>query len=144
MGGGGAWEFARAFPHEVAALVPISASAAVGSLEAVKPLQSVPIWAFHARGDALIKIEESYSFMNFIYQGITKKAERLEDFYPATSKSTKTVAIENRAVWIVYEGINPGHTQDKLLTIYPHSAHDAWTETYYNHKLWSWLFSKSR
>lgn len=144
MGGGGVWDFARAYPQEFAAIVPICGASSISSKAAAAPLMSLPIWAFHAKGDKTVPVSNSYSFLNFIFQNYTNKSEPLTNYYAASSTSTKTVAIEHQQVWIVYEGVNPGSTQRKLLTIYPHGNHDSWTETYNNQKMWDWLFQQSR
>lgn len=144
MGGGGTWDFARAYPNEVAAIVPICGASAIGSVDSAKPLLPIPTWAFHARGDGVVPLSNSYSFLNFIYQAMTAKTDKIASYYPATTTTAKTAAIENRMNWIIYEGVNAGASKDKLLTIYPHNGHDSWTETYNNQLMWDWLFTKSR
>lgn len=144
MGGGGVWDFARAYPEEVAAIVPICGASSIANATQAAPLLSIPVWAFHARGDGTVPLSNSYSFLDFIYQGQTNKTERISSLYNSSVTTVKTAAIENKAIWMIYEGTNPGTSRDKMLTIYPHNSHDAWTATYNNQSVWNWLWSKSK
>lgn len=144
MGGGGTWDFARAYPNEVAAIVPICGASAIGNVDQARPLLPIPVWAFHARGDGTVPLSNSYSFLNFIYQAQTGKTDKIASLYVSTTSTSKTAAIENKAIWMMYEGVNSGTSKDKLLTIYPHNSHDSWTETYKNQLMWDWLWTKAK
>ena len=144
MGGAGTWDFARAYPEEVAAIVPICGASVIGSISEAQPLMNIPFWAFHAKDDPVVTVLNSFAYMNLSYQAVTGKSDKLQDYLPSTLTSTKTVAFENRLNLIVYEGVNSGVTQDKLLTIYPYKYHDSWSDTYNQQKMWDWLWTKAR
>jgi poly(3-hydroxybutyrate) depolymerase len=56
VGGSGAWTYAAAYPHKVAAIVPFSG---VTLLEEACSLKDIPTWVFHGENDGLVVSEFS-------------------------------------------------------------------------------------
>ena len=53
MGGYGAWNYAVAYPEQLAAVVPVCG---IGNVERAGRVAQVPVWAFHGARDAVVPI----------------------------------------------------------------------------------------
>lgn len=53
MGGYGAWNFAVAYPEQVAAIAPVCG---IGNVERAGRVAQVPVWAFHGARDSVVPI----------------------------------------------------------------------------------------
>jgi predicted peptidase len=142
-GAGAVWEFARSYPGSVAAIIPMATDSSLADVAAAENYRSISLWSFHSKSDSVQPLSNAISYMDNIYKSITKKTESLTTYWTADSTTTKSVAIENKLDWIIYNGINAGYSKDKILTIFPYGALDCWTDAYAQQVLWDWLWTKS-
>ncbi|MEX2231397.1 MAG: Ig-like domain-containing protein [Cyclobacteriaceae bacterium] len=62
-GGTGAWTYASAYSHKIAALLPMSGRS---DLSQACPIKDIPIWAFHGDGDGVAPPEYSINMVNAV------------------------------------------------------------------------------
>jgi len=82
MGGGGVWNYAKAYPGKLAAILPICGAA---STPDGPRLVHVPTWAFHAWGDGTVSANESIQWINAIAAALAGTPSDVMATYPGTS-----------------------------------------------------------
>ncbi len=134
MGGYGTWSVAMKFPERFAAIVPIcgggnTTDVRLSSREKKTALLSLGVWAFHGAKDPAVPLEESQVMIDALKKAGATDV-RLTVYPEVTHDSwTKTEnAIPSAALARAILGAN----------------HDAWTETFNNPELYTWLLKHKR
>jgi poly(3-hydroxybutyrate) depolymerase len=155
LGGGGTWNYAKAHPEKLAAIVPIATSASVTNGPRLVDLST---WAFHSWGDAaLTKSPFSIDWVNAIAgaRAGTSPTDVIAS-YPGTysglpgpgqTSDADRTARFNGTSWTWLSGV-PGLTTMQgghpNLTLYSGTAHEIWPQTYANQDVWDWLLAQER
>ena len=145
MGGGGTWGMGGKCANKIAAIVPICGAAGANGTYATNLLnQKVSIWAFHNQDDGTVGIGNSDGWMD-AFGGLLTSSNTVRSGNPS-GNPTKTAHQRADRVWEWIPGVSPenasGYDYPRQLhyTVYPSGGHDAWTKTYANEALWTWLF----
>jgi poly(3-hydroxybutyrate) depolymerase len=154
LGGGGVWNYAKAHPEKLAAIVPISGSPTV---EEGSRLIHLPTWAFHAWGDSNSGTPPSGSiaWVDDIAKAMSGTTSNVMASYPGTftgppslgntSDQDRTASYHvNTGTWSWQTGVPQGLDGQPNLTLYKDTAHDTWTRTYANENVWDWLLAQER
>lgn len=149
MGGGGTWNYARAYPRRVAAIMPICGAAGTNNSEGERQaLNDFPIWAFHSIGDPTVGSGNTDGFLNN-WAKLFGAKNNARDGYQAGRDMTGHLN-RNTQLWewgngrTNLNGSGQAYELDVHYTMYPDSSHDSWTRTYADDNVWKWLFSKKR
>lgn len=161
LGGGGAWDYARLYTAEVAAVVPV---AGIGIPSANVPnMANIGVWAFHALSDPTVCSRLTTKVMNQIAQTPVEPAppnpcrrpndpnqpidpDSIMSGYPENGTTYSASRANNAWVWT--EGVAPATGQLRM-TLYPDGSHNSWTRAYNdngapNTAMWGWLFTQSQ
>src|SRR5215203_68833 len=158
MGGGGVWNYAKAHPEKLAAILPVCGAASTP--EGAK-LVKVPTWAFHAWGDSTVSAKESVDWINAIAGALAGAPSNAMANYPgtysalpspgATSDRDRTASYSFNAVtgtgsWTWQDDVpqlagSPTHPN---LTLFSNASHDSWTRAYGNPRVFAWLQAQDR
>src|SRR5215213_2044557 len=157
LGGGGTWNYAKAHPEKLAAILPICGSASVPN---GPRLADLPAWAFHSWGDSQPSATAPYSidWVNAIAGALAGSTSDVMASYPGTfsgppgpgntSDQDRTASFDAATgSWTWRSGvpdatvIDDGHPN---LTLYQDTSHDSWTRTYANQDAWDWLLAQDR
>jgi poly(3-hydroxybutyrate) depolymerase len=155
LGGGGTWNYAKAHPEKLAAILPVCGSA---SIPDGSRLINLPTWAFHAWGDptSSATAQESIRWVDKIAGAVagTPPTDVMAN-YPGTfsappgagqtSDQDRTASYKGLVGgWAWATGVS-ALTGDHLnLTLYHDATHDSWTRTYSNQAVWDWLLAQER
>lgn len=149
MGGGGTWDYARAYPRRVAAILPICGASSTNNSEGERQaLNEIPTWAFHAIGDGTVTAWNTDGFLNN-WAKLYGAKNGARDGYQAGQDMTGYLN-RNTQLWEWVRGRTPLSAAgqavelDMHYTMYPDSSHDSWTRTYADDNVWKWLFSQKR
>lgn len=93
MGGGGTWLYAKEFPEKLAAIVPICGDAKATGAE---NLVDIPVWAFHNKGDHIVEVELTYSWINSIKEA---GGDPLVTIYEQSGHDAWTETYNNESMW---------------------------------------------
>ena len=163
LGGGGAWNYARLYADEVAAVVPI---ASIGiALKNSQDMQNIGVWSFHALKDGVVCSRSTVVATNSIAgtppepapSGPGKCRRPNDPNKPINSKSALFGYPENgkdyvvsrvNEEWVWKEGAFNA-TGKLRMTLYPDSSHNSWSRAYNdngkpNNPMWKWLFLQKR
>lgn len=144
LGGGGAWNYARLYASEVAAVVPICG---VGiNRTNMDALQGMGVWAFHAIGDDVVVAQTTQNSMNAVAGTIDGGNNGVMRNYPRDGKDS-VVSRENDS-WVWRTGRYDARG-DLRYTVFPDGNHNSWSRAYNQNgeadtPMWQWLFSQSR
>ena len=152
LGGGGTWNYAKAHPEKLAAILPICGSATVpdGSR-----LVGLPTWAFHSWGDPTPSAESPYSidWADAIAEALPGSTSNVIASYPGTptgppgpyetTDADRTASYDkDLGSWTWVPGvIADGHPN---LTLYSDASHASWDRTYANQDVLDWLLAQER
>lgn len=149
MGGGGTWDYARAYPSRVAAIMPIcGASNTNGTAAERQALDTLPIWAFHAVNDGTVPSGNTNGFFNnwaVLYGALNQVPtgyNRTSDQTGHLNKTSKMWEWSNGRTTLGPSG--QSYELDKHYTLYPDGSHDSWSRSYADPAIYRWLFSKKR
>jgi poly(3-hydroxybutyrate) depolymerase len=160
LGGGGVWNYAKAHPEKLAAILPSCSSPSIP--DGFK-LTGLPTWAFHAWGDsAQTPAQGSVQWVNAIAGAIAGTAPtHVMSSYPGTYSGPSCSAIpcpgdtadQDRTAtynvstesWSWQTGV-PSTTDRQLsLTLYRDALHvESCTRPYDDQKTWDWLVAQER
>lgn len=141
MGGGGAWQYATAFPDRVAALVPICGAAGATASRSV--LYGKPIWAFHSYNDTSVSYKTTSDNINLI----TRAASVLDGAALPPTKDQIALFYKSKNAHQWFDGnTTKDSSADAMIrfTLYQSGGHDSWTRAYNNEDLWNWIFLQSK
>jgi poly(3-hydroxybutyrate) depolymerase len=142
-GGSQVWNYAHAHPDVPAAIVPICGNSDPANARAPKDparLAALPVWAFHCFDDGTVKRDLTIRWM----EGLDRTGPGLMEGYPGPAGGDAS-AQPAGAAWAWSAGVGPGGgSPSHAVTFYATGGHDAWTRTYANAALWTWLFAQHR
>lgn len=121
MGGGGSWAMSARYSDRFAASVPICGVNAGGGFQPAN-LVDMPTWAFHARNDGVVSVNETRNRVNEIL----------------TAAGEPTVSFPNSG--------NFEYASDNLDLSYTEWAtggHNIWGQVYDSPDMYDWMFAKS-
>lgn len=148
MGGGGAWDYATAYPEKIAALVPIAGASSPTA--ARSKLYGIPTWVFHSFNDPTVAPSNSIGNIDYM----TPESASIMTGYPYgnatnTAASTDMIALYSKAhdthQWYA-GGTTTDQTSDKNIrfTFFQTGGHDSWTRAYDDDNLWNWMFLQAK
>ncbi len=143
-GGQGVVQMMDQYPDIPAAVVPICPAASLAGGKSY--MINIPTWFFHCFNDGAVGYSNSrWNFASAT--GIDPIAHYPGDENTSHSDTVTFHAIpgENGAaneIEVVIDAAVPTH--DFSFTLYAFGWHDAWTETYENEEMWTWMFSQSK
>jgi poly(3-hydroxybutyrate) depolymerase len=143
MGGRGTWQYGKAHPEKLAAVVPVCG--ADTSYNGAK-FVDVPTWAFHAWNDGTVDVDVSINWVNRIAGARTGDVPtNVMGSYPLPVDRTRTASYDVATeTWTWNEGMTQAAGSHPTLTIYPTGGHDSWTPTYDSTTWWKWFLSQTR
>lgn len=144
MGGGGTWALATSAADRIAAAVPICGAAKPAG---VASLHDLPIWAFHAADDAVVRFEEHTVpwFDALLADRGAAPAGGVLAGRPAGAKAATATLGRDGWTWLPEKVLPASIPARRLtLTVYADGGHDAWTRAYADPALWTWLFAQKR
>ena len=144
LGGGGTWNYAKAHPEKLAAILPISGSPTVpdGSR-----LEEVPTWAFHAWSDGITAAQGSIDWVDAIAGAIADTSPTdVMASYPGSPTALDRTALYNVGTgWTWHDGIPQVTGGHPRLTLYKDAEHvNLWMRVYGNQTVWDWLLAQDR
>ena len=141
-GGGGTWQALNAHHDKIAAAIPICGAGAVSNPAAF--LQYKDIWIHHNFGDPTVTRGQSINNAN----RIANTSQSVMSVYPYGANTTAapidyTMQFDKTTqTWSAQSGVH--EPIDKLsFTLYKANGHNAWSATYNNPEVYTWLFSKT-
>jgi predicted peptidase len=143
IGGGNTWLALDKFANKIAAAVPICGA---GNVANPSPsLRSVPIWAFHNFTDTQVPSYKTINNCDYI-ANIATSCMAVYPYSTPNNASTSNQTLQfnsSTLTWTNTTGVVAPN--DKLAyTVYSANAHDAWTATYNNSAVYTWLFAQSK
>ena len=131
LGGGGTWDYARANPGNVAAIVPICG---LRSGTGYSVVRGMPVWTFHREGDGVVSIDHTQDIL-----------EEITGVRPEVIGRGGQTGYFNGSTWNWRTGqAAPLTGENPTFTVYAGTGHDAWTAAYNNQAMWDWLFAQKR
>jgi len=124
MGGGGVWNMVHRFGDMFAAAVPICAVLPSSDFMPAGALDE-PIWAFHARNDTVVPVNNSRTMIDQI---LNAAAETLPT-YPALS---------DPSTWFSFDSEVPDLHYFEM----PFGGHGIWNYVYFQERMYDWMFSQ--
>lgn len=94
MGGFGTWTLAAAFPHRVAAIVPICGG---GNPADAKKLKDLPMWVFHGAKDSVVPASRSEAMVKALKEAGASQIQFT--LYPEAGHDAWTATYKNPEVW---------------------------------------------
>lgn len=151
-GGGAVWKFGELYPNLTAAIVPVCGANRVANPS--PHLQSMPIWAFHNYGDAVVRRAFTAQNVDRISNTGGPTVLKKNYLYPYTypnpndprelgAATTDQTFQFDGTTWSIASGVNMP-TYNLAFTLYKASGHNAWAAAYYNDAMWTWLFAQSK
>ncbi|MBS1960107.1 MAG: hypothetical protein JST80_11585 [Bdellovibrionales bacterium] len=143
-GGALTWNYGRAHPERVAAIVPVCGATDSDSTNPV--LLGRGVWAFHNFGDGTV----GYQFSAHNINGITPTSADVMTGYPYTNggsaASMDMISIysisSDSYQWVQGNTTNTPNNHDTIrFTLYKTGGHDAWSAAYDNADMWNWLYT---
>ncbi len=151
-GGKATWDYANVHAERLAAIVPVCGLWQENDPThplAAKNLLGLPVWAFHSFDDDVVPKSHSLRWMNGI-AGASLPQRQVPDVllnYPGASGERPAVAtatVVPPGEWAWSEGAKAEPKNVLNLTLYANGGHDAWTRTYQDPAMWTWLFAQRR
>lgn len=144
MGGGGTWMLATARPELIAAAAPVCGA---GKPDDAAKLRGLPLWAFHAIDDPVVKFPDTTqaAFDAILGDRGGKPVGGVMDGHQK-SNQPMTGTLSGKT-WSWKAGILPAGvlaSSTLTLTAYPNGGHDCWTRAYATPEFWTWLFAQKR
>lgn len=140
-GGSQVWNYSHAHPEVPAAIVPICGASDPQNRESPKDpsrLTDIAVWAFHSFDDGTVNRRTTIRWMD----GMAKISPGVMDGY---SESGDRTAQFIDGAWRWVDGVSAGDGRPaRAFTLYATGGHDAWTRTYANEDVWTWLFAQRR
>lgn len=125
MGGFGTWYMLMKYPKQFAAAIPMSGG---GDPQMACEISHIPIWNFHGDVDTAVPVEGS----RLMVEAISKCGNKA--LMVPTPNSNKS--LENELL------IKNIMSSNLIYTEYKDKGHVIWKESYENHLVREWLFSK--
>lgn len=149
MGGGGTWDYARAYPTRLAAIIPIcGASGTDNSLSERRALDRVAMWVFHSINDGTVGSGNSDGFLNnwaVNYSALNQVRAGYNNTLDMTAHLNSSSRLWEWASGRTQLGPSgQSYSLDVHYTLYKDSSHDSWTRSYDDNQVWVWLLSKRR
>jgi predicted peptidase len=143
IGGGNTWVALDKIANKIAAAVPICGA---GNVTNPSPsLRTMPIWAFHNFTDTTVPSFRTINNCDYI-ANISTSCMAVYPFGPSNTVSTSNQTLQfnpNSLTWSNTTGV-VAPTNKLAYTVYRSNAHDAWTATYNNPDVYTWLFAQRR
>ncbi len=144
LGGGGAWNYARLYADEVAAVVPVCGVGTSGVN--MSDLSNIGVWAFHASGDRVVPITNSVRNINRIAGTVMGSSSDPMSTYPGSDQDYAVSRVGDQWVWQPGRYNTTGKTR---FTVFSGASHNAWSRAYNqegqaNTPMWEWLFEQTR
>jgi dienelactone hydrolase len=142
-GGGATWISLDKFANKIAAAVPVCGAGDVANPSPT--LRNTPIWAFHNFTDPQVASYKTIDNCN----RIANVSTLCMSVYPYSAPNTASASHEtlqfnsNNLTWSNTKGV-VAPTDKLAFTVYSANAHDAWTATYNNAAVYTWLFAQSK
>lgn len=134
-GGKNTTEFLASFPDVLAAAVPVCGPSP--NITNETKLKQTPLWFFHNKVDPTVSLPNSQRVVEDI-TGI----DPFEGFDPTSI--TNDITLQYTGSTWEQENVVEAPTQKIAFTVYNNSSHNAWTATYNNDAMWSWMFAQER
>lgn len=144
-GGAGTWRYAIEKSERTAAILPICGYPSVDAINS--GLRHIPVWLFYSFDDTVISGHTAGPCLAM--SNLTGMDDVLEEYphingnwnNPADDDVTLSCDESGSGVW--QSGV--AYPTDRIsFTIYQTGCHDAWTRTYANDTVWTWLFSQTK
>lgn len=150
MGGGGTWDYARAYPNKVAAIMPVCGASSTNNSENERQaLNRIGnIWAFHSIGDGRVTSWNTDGFMNN-WAKLHSAQNTARALYQEGKEMTghfnrSTMRWEWNTGRTVKGASGQSYELNVHYTMYPDNSHNSWTRSYGDNSVWTWLFSQRR
>ena len=125
MGGGGVWDFVNLHPERFAAAVPIAGVVPRSNVD-YSNLAGVPTWAFHARNDSVVSVQNSRNEITAI---LNETGEPVPSYLSVNDRTTTS------------EFVN--ESPDLSYTEWPTGDHFIWNRVYSTEAMYDWLFART-
>jgi len=142
-GGGGAWGYALNYPAKITAIIPISCGL---SWPATDALKTKPTWIFQSYDDTVCPHQ---TCSDAAFDAVTGVQDVLDSYPHMNGDPSKPATDDLTISYSNSSGLsswNPGTvypTGRTTYTLYASGGHDAWTRTYANPDVWTWLYAQS-
>jgi dienelactone hydrolase len=143
IGGGNTWLALDKIASKIAAAVPICG---YGNVTNPSPsLRSMPIWAFHNFTDPTVPSYKTINNCDYI-ANIPTSCMSVYPYGPANTVSPNHQTLQFNTTTLAWSNVTGvvAPTDKLAYTVYSANSHDAWSATYANAAVYTWLFAQSK